>query len=208
MRSREDETLLAGRIRDLARRAEQNGYVTHTGFLSLSEQSCAMSVLAEPGIPQGGGRYVLYGGMPDADRKVLFFLPAYMDEEELIEQEQSGAGIMACLKIEVRGTGFAKEIGHRDCLGALMDRQSACRHSICFSLGLHSTPCACTAKRKHRIGPDRQSACDGISHFTLCGAGTCRAGGSICGRKDSVLVLLCPCCRKPDLCPGPWKIYL
>lgn len=120
MRSREDETLLAGRIRDLARRAEQNGYVTHTGFLSLSEQSCAMSVLAEPGIPQGGGRYVLYGGMPDADRKVLFFLPAYMDEEELIEQEQSGEGIMACLKIEVRGTGFAKEIGHRDCLGALM----------------------------------------------------------------------------------------
>ena len=78
MRNREDESLFAGRIRDLARQAEQNGYVTHTGFLSLSEQSSASSVLAGPDIPQSGKRGVFFGGTEEADRKVLFFLPSYV----------------------------------------------------------------------------------------------------------------------------------
>lgn len=120
MRNREEESLFAGRIRDLARQAEQNGYVTHTGFLSLSEQSLAMSVLAGPDIPQSGKRAVFFGGTPEADRKVLFFLPSYLEEEDLYRQEKEGEGILSCLKIEVRGARFTKEIGHRDCLGALM----------------------------------------------------------------------------------------
>ena len=74
MRNREDESLFAGRIRDLARQAEQNGYVTHTGFLSLSEQASASAVLAGPDIPQSGKRGVFFGGTEEADRKVLFFL--------------------------------------------------------------------------------------------------------------------------------------
>lgn len=120
MRKREDAFLLAGRIRDLARQAEQNGYVTHTGFLSLSEQSIALSVLAGPDIPQSGKRGVFFGGTEEADRKVLFFLPSYMEEEDLCAQEETGEGILSCLKIQVRGARFTKEIGHRDCLGALM----------------------------------------------------------------------------------------
>ena len=112
MRNREDESLFAGRIRDLARQAEQNGYVTHTGFLSLSEQSSASSVLARPDIPQSGKRGVFFGGTEEADRKVLFFLPSL--------QEEAGEGILSCLKVQVRGARFTKEIGHRDCLGALM----------------------------------------------------------------------------------------
>ena len=120
MRKREDEALFAGRIRDLARQAEQNGYVTHTGFLSLSEQSMALSILAGPDIPQSGKRSVLFGGTEEADRKVLFFLPSYQEEGDLIAQEEAGEGSLSCLKIEVRGARFAREIGHRDCLGALM----------------------------------------------------------------------------------------
>lgn len=120
MRNREDEALLAGRIRDLARQADQNDYLTHTGFLSLSEQSAAIRVLAEPGIPMSGKRGVFYGGTQEADRKILYFLPSYLEEEDLIGQEDSGEGIMSCLKIQVHGARFTKEIGHRDCLGALM----------------------------------------------------------------------------------------
>ena len=120
MRNREDESLFAGRIRDLARQAEQNGYVTHTGFLSLSEQSSASSVLAGPDIPQSGKRGVFFGGTEEADRKVLFFLPSYVSEEDLRMQEEAGEGILSCLKVQVRGARFTKEIGHRDCLGALM----------------------------------------------------------------------------------------
>ena len=43
-----------------------------------------------------------------------------MDEETLTRQEDSGEGFIACLRIRVRGARFTKEIGHRDCLGALM----------------------------------------------------------------------------------------
>ena len=141
MKQKEKETIPAGRIRDLARQAEQNDYLTHTGFLSLSEQSFAAAETdlftgkrdrkggwdeasgkwgeAGPGL-YGAARSVFYGGFSEADRKVLFFLPSYMDEEELIRREDSGEGILSCLRLTVRGARFTKEIGHRDCLGALM----------------------------------------------------------------------------------------
>ena len=120
MRNREEDTLLEGRIRDLARQADRNGYLTHTGFLSLSGQSRAAAILAGSGIPQSGKSHVFYGGTSEADRKVLFFLPSYLEAEDLLAQEDSGEGVITCLKIEVRGSRFSKEIGHRDCLGALM----------------------------------------------------------------------------------------
>lgn len=127
MKNKENELLSAGRIRDLARQAEQNDYLTHTGFLSLSEQSFAAAQIDPAGTKSGedkslysGTRCVFYGGAPEADRKVLFFLPSYMDEDELICSEDSGEGILSCLKLSVRGARFTKEIGHRDCLGALM----------------------------------------------------------------------------------------
>ena len=128
MRHKESELLSAGRIRDLARQAQQNDYLTHTGFLSLSEQSLAAveTDASGGGKTSGEGRYTgtrhfFYGGFPEADRKVLFFLPSYMDEDELLRQEEAGEGILSCLKLIVRGARFTKEIGHRDCLGALMN---------------------------------------------------------------------------------------
>lgn len=114
MPGKEEGQLLAGRVRDLAHRAMQNEYLTHTGFLSLSEQSRAAEAL-EP-----ADRGVFCGGLPEADRRVLFFLPPWMEEETLLRQEESGEGEIACVKILVRGARFTKEIGHRDCLGALM----------------------------------------------------------------------------------------
>ena len=107
--------LSPGRVRDLADQAMRNDYVTHTGFLSLSEQSMAV-----PETEKAGVRACFYGGHEEADRKVLYFLPSYMDEETLTRQEDSGEGFIACLRIRVRGARFTKEIGHRDCLGALM----------------------------------------------------------------------------------------
>lgn len=119
MDHKKEEELFAGRIRDLEKQARQNDYLTHTGFLSLSEQSAALRVL--DGLP--GARAVFCGGVGGSDisdRKVLFFLPSYMEEEDLLRSELSGEGVIACLRIRNRGAGFTKEIGHRDCLGALM----------------------------------------------------------------------------------------
>ena len=128
MRHKESDLLSAGRIRDLARQAQQNDYLTHTGFLSLSEQSLAAveTDASGGGKTSGEGQYTgtrhfFYGGFPEADRKVLFFLPSYMDEDELLRQEEAGEGVLSCLKLTVRGARFTKEIGHRDCLGALMN---------------------------------------------------------------------------------------
>lgn len=120
MKNREEEQRIAGRIRDLARQAAQNDYLTHTGFLSLSGQSLAAALTDPASGGTGGDRCVWFGGYPDADRKVLFFLPSYLEEEELIRQEEAGEGILSCLRITVRGARFSREIGHRDCLGALM----------------------------------------------------------------------------------------
>ena len=128
MRNKENDLLSAGRIRDLARQAQQNDYLTHTGFLSLSEQSLAAAETdasggrntAEDGL-YPGTRHFFYGGFSEADRKVLFFLPTYLDEDGLLRQEDAGEGILSCLKLTVRGARFTKEIGHRDCLGALMN---------------------------------------------------------------------------------------
>lgn len=118
MKEREDEALFSGRIRDLARQAQQNEYLTHTGFLSLSEQSRAARVLEKDGLP--GSRSLFYGGAREAERKVLFFLPSYMEPEDLEDAAEAGEGAIACLHVQVRGARFTKEIGHRDCLGALM----------------------------------------------------------------------------------------
>jgi RNA-binding protein YlmH len=118
MKNKEEEALFAGRIRDLARQAGQNDYLTHTGFLSLSEQARADAVLRDEGT--GYSRPLFYGGNREADRKVLLFLPSYMEAEETIAAEDAGDGVTACLEVRVRGARFTKEIGHRDCLGALM----------------------------------------------------------------------------------------
>lgn len=138
MKNREEEALFAGRIRDLARQAQQNEYLTHTGFLSLSEQSLASAVLegrmkGNPGSvgshaghgghaaeSLSGIRSFFYGGNTEADRKILFFLPSYLEREDVTAQEDAGEGVISCLKICVRGARFVREIGHRDCLGALM----------------------------------------------------------------------------------------
>ena len=128
MRHNESGLLSAGRIRDLARQAQQNDYLTHTGFLSLSEQSLAAAETDASGAGKKAGdglypgtRHFFYGGFSEADRKVLFFLPSYMDEDDLLRQEEAGEGVLSCLKLTVRGARFTKEIGHRDCLGALMN---------------------------------------------------------------------------------------
>ena len=120
--SKDESARIAGRIRDLARQAAQNEYLTHTGFLSLSEQALALSALEEEGgrDAAAGVRRLFYGGMEDADRKILFFLPSYLEEEDFLREEEQGEGSISCLEVRARGARFTDGFGHRDCLGALM----------------------------------------------------------------------------------------
>jgi Uncharacterized conserved protein, contains S4-like domain len=121
----DEHELLKRRILELASRALERGYPTHTAFIPLSEQS----VLSELEIEHranlkemkiAGARAFFYGGGEESESKVLFFLPEYADEESEKENERNGANIVA-LHIEGKKAAYAEELSHRDYLGALMN---------------------------------------------------------------------------------------
>ena len=61
---------LAGRVRELANKAYQNEYITHTDFLSASELAGVYDGMIKEKEPV---HFCLYGGREEADRNVLVF---------------------------------------------------------------------------------------------------------------------------------------
>lgn len=118
--------MLLGRIKDLARRANENNYITHTDFLSGSEQFDVFSMCAREGLITGdkqidGVSYVVYGGVDEPERAAICFLPEYLDEENFLLQEKSEGAIISCILVEPVNKRFADELTHRDFLGSLMN---------------------------------------------------------------------------------------
>ena len=101
-----DRAELIRRGEDLARRCEQKGCLTKSGFLTPAERH-----LLEHAPSLRGSRLCFAGGYPDAERTMAFFLPDWMEEEALELSEH-----IACLRL--RAT-FG-EPGHRDYLGAIL----------------------------------------------------------------------------------------
>ena len=100
--------LFRNRLLDLSRQCEDRNVPTHSYFLTVEEQRLAAQCL--PNV--AGIRMISDGVFCDAERKVLFFLPSYLEEppeDELI-----------CLELAPRAPKFAEPLGHRDFLGALM----------------------------------------------------------------------------------------
>ncbi len=98
------EQELARRIEDLLGRCARAGVLTHTGFLTPAEQAEARARLT-----RSGCRWVFSGGGADCERRVLFFLPDWMEE-----LDPSG---------EIEAIHFQAAFGqpgHRDYLGALL----------------------------------------------------------------------------------------
>ncbi|WP_026496444.1 YlmH family RNA-binding protein [Butyrivibrio sp. WCD3002] len=122
----DNERLLLGRIKDLARRAYENNYVTHTDFLSQSELYDVTSLCVSNGLITGenqieGVDYCIYGGIEDPERAVICFLPSYLDSEAFLLQERSECDVVSCILIEPANRKFADELTHRDFLGSLMN---------------------------------------------------------------------------------------
>ena len=109
----DERAVLMGRIRDLAERTRSRDYMTRTGFLTPEEQAQALQLLRSPELT--GIRYVFTGGYPEADRRVLVFLPSRMEEDD-----PEPDGVIACLRVRPRSARFTDHPGHRDYLGALM----------------------------------------------------------------------------------------
>ena len=94
------------RAQDLARRCRQRGVPTNTGFLTPAER---YALEHDPTLR--GASMVFHGGCPDAERTVAFFLPDWMEEDDLNPEEY-----ICALKIRA---AFG-EPGHRDYMGAIL----------------------------------------------------------------------------------------
>lgn len=97
---------LLKRGEDLARRAENKFCVTNTGFLTPAERYAL-----EHDVDLRSSRMVFSGGYADSERTIAFFLPEYMDEDELDVSEH-----ICAIKLT---TGFGSP-GHRDYMGAVL----------------------------------------------------------------------------------------
>lgn len=96
---------LIRRLEDLSSRCARSGSVTSTPFLTPAEQVTAMQWMKH----RCECETLLFGGHPTCERKVLFFLPEWMEDF-------SPDGFLAAIRLEAAfGTP-----GHRDYMGALL----------------------------------------------------------------------------------------
>ena len=104
--SPEDRVLLA-KLWDKIQAGIRRCIIANTCFLSPREQEMARYLFgAEPGLQ-------FFGGYEDAERKMLVFLPDYLEEDSLYGEDSP----IVCL----RATFFEEDaLSHRDFLGSLM----------------------------------------------------------------------------------------
>jgi len=101
----ENDELLK-RAADLTERCERTSSVTHTAFLTPAEQFALTKWAAAADC-----KMVLTGGHPDCERKAAFFLPFYMEPDDL------DAADYICAVTAKAGFG---EPAHRDYMGAAL----------------------------------------------------------------------------------------
>ena len=97
---------LLKRGEDLARRCEQKNVLTHTGFLSPAER---YALAHDPALRPC--RMCFFGGTPEAERTMAFFLPDYLEEDD-----PAITGQLRCIRL----TAAFGEPGHRDYMGAIL----------------------------------------------------------------------------------------
>ena len=131
-----DSDYMEGRIRDLARSAYLNDYITHTDFLSASEQAAFHTALRRLGVPPlvdrvEGAQYLLCGGFDEAERQTVVFLPSWLDAETYKAQEEEEPQVVTCLKISPAGRHMPENFSGcrkiRRC--SLTQRLSRCSHA-------------------------------------------------------------------------------
>lgn len=109
--------------KDLAGACLRDDYLTCTSFLGFSQQSAFASKLVSEGYSLSrpfGAEGFFYGGYPEAERKVLVFLPSYLTQEDILASEDGDLQPLSCLHMVPKSEKFASKMGHRDYLGALL----------------------------------------------------------------------------------------
>lgn len=105
--SGEDRLVLA-KVLDRAEQAERRNIPAATDFLSPQQQIQALDLLRLAGISET--TYVLQGGYEGAERKILLFLPDWLEAEDAVSP-------IRCLRASFQEN---EKLTHRDFLGSLM----------------------------------------------------------------------------------------
>lgn len=118
----EEEKMLLLRVCDRLERAEEREIPAATAFLSLREQALVSQILPA---------CQFFGGTALAERKIAFYLPDYLSQEDFFSD-----GPIVCIR-----ASFYEEnaLSHRDLLGALMG--SGIRRDAVGDICLHEKSC-------------------------------------------------------------------
>lgn len=100
-----EERMLLARVLDKYEQMDRRNIPTATPFLTQAEQTAVQALLNAAGIRSG---YIWNGGYPQAERKLLQFLPDWCETED---------GVLTALRARCRGDEAPT---HRDFLGSLM----------------------------------------------------------------------------------------
>ena len=105
-----DDRLLLAKVLDRAEQASARNIPSATDFLSPQQQMQALDLLRLAGFSETG--YVLLGGYDGAERRLILFLPDWLEGEDATEQSP-----IRCLRAVFRPE---EKLSHRDFLGSLM----------------------------------------------------------------------------------------
>lgn len=111
-----DDKLLLAALHDKLRQCEAKAYPTNSAFLDARQQALAQYELAA-----SRAAYALWGGYAEAERRVIIFLPEYLDSaaaREAFGSVYPEDDPLAVLR--VTPTAKAAGLSHRDYLGALL----------------------------------------------------------------------------------------
>ena len=108
MNGQSEQQALAKRFAELSARAERRGMYTFTPFLDLAQQSVLRAMERRLPLPP-----LWFGGYDGAERQLACFG----------RPEEVGAPPappIVCLQVKAKNERFARALGHRDLLGAIM----------------------------------------------------------------------------------------
>lgn len=120
----ENKLLLAG-LEDKYDRFLQYNFMITSDFLNLQQQSAVSGLLA--GWRRSGARIFFYGGYEDAERRILVFVPDYMeaDSEAALsdyfrENPEECPLVLLDMSYQSNTAAGGKVLSHRDYLGSLL----------------------------------------------------------------------------------------
>lgn len=103
-----EDRLTLAKVLDRAEQADRRNIPAATNFLSPQQQLQALDLLRLAGVSEAD--YVLQGGYEGAERKIILFLPDWLEAED-------AEGPIRCLRASFQEN---EKLTHRDFLGSLM----------------------------------------------------------------------------------------